>query len=150
MKGRAKMDRATIVGKLHEITDHYLLGSGTWPADRETLPAFRKLLREFGLDEDVPGTPGSTRSTILGREANVDLVMAFVGAWDLLEIPGILESNGYLDEDEMEALWSIVGETIRTCASSLCAQGISQILHSRNFSIELVHVLALNISFPIT
>ena len=101
------MDRAIIVSKLHEITDHYLLGSGTWPADRETLPAFWKLLREFGLDEDVAGAPGSTRSTILGREANVDLVMAFVGAWDLWEIPRILESNGYLDEDEMEALWSM-------------------------------------------
>jgi hypothetical protein len=33
--------------------------------------------------------------------------MAFVGAWDIWEIPYILEENGYLEESEGGALgWS--------------------------------------------
>jgi len=27
------MNKAIVIGKLHEIADHYLLGAGTWPAD---------------------------------------------------------------------------------------------------------------------
>jgi len=30
--------------------------------------------------------------------------MAFVGSWDLCEVPGILEKNGYLEEAETEAI----------------------------------------------
>ena len=55
------MNKAIIIGRLHEIVDHYLLGAGTWPADRETLPAFWKAVREFGLEEDVPGSPGTQK-----------------------------------------------------------------------------------------
>jgi hypothetical protein len=29
MAGRMKMDKAAIICKLHEFTDHYLLGAGT-------------------------------------------------------------------------------------------------------------------------
>ena len=97
-----KMDKAAIICKLHEITDHYLLGAGTWPADREFLPTFFKTVRELGLDEDVPDSRGSTRSTALGKELNLDLLMAFVGAWDIWEIPYILEEYGYLEESEAE------------------------------------------------
>jgi hypothetical protein len=32
--------------------------------------------------------------------------MAFVGAWDMWEIPRILEEHGYIDETETEALVS--------------------------------------------
>jgi hypothetical protein len=52
---------------------------------------------------DVPDSRGSTRSTALGKELNLDLLMAFVGAWDIWEIPYILEENGYLEESEAEA-----------------------------------------------
>jgi hypothetical protein len=61
------MNKAIIIGTLHEIADHYLLGSGTWPANREFLPAFFKTVRELGLDEDVPDSPRTTQSTALGR-----------------------------------------------------------------------------------
>jgi hypothetical protein len=98
------MNKASIICKLHEITDHYLLGAGTWPADREKLQALYKTFRNLGLDEDVPGSPGTTRSTALGKELKIDLLMAFVGAWDIWEIPYILEKNGYLEESEAEEL----------------------------------------------
>ena len=104
MAGRMKMDKAAVICKLHEITDHYLLGAGTWPADREFLPAFFRTVRELGLDEDVPESPRTTRSTALGKELKLDLLMAFVGAWDIWEVPYILEENGYLEESEAEEL----------------------------------------------
>jgi hypothetical protein len=100
------MNKASVICKLHEITDHYLLGAGTWPADREKLPALNKTFRNLGLDEDVPGSPGTTRSTALGKELKIDLLMAFVGAWDIWEIPYILEKNGYLEESEAEELYA--------------------------------------------
>ena len=100
------MNKAAIICKLHEITDHYLLGAGTWPADREFLPAFFRTVRELGLDEDVPDSPRTTRSTALGKELKLDLLMAFAGAWDMWEIPHILEENGYLEESEADELYN--------------------------------------------
>jgi hypothetical protein len=98
------VDKTSIICKLHEITDHYLLGAGTWPADRERLPAPHKTFRNLGLDEDVPDDPGARRSTALGKELKLDLLMAFVGAWDLWDIPYILEEYGYIDESQAEEL----------------------------------------------
>src|SRR5277367_3537610 len=98
------MNKAAIICKLHEITDHYLLGAGTWPVDREFLPAFLKKVRELGLVEDIPNRPGGGRMTALGTELNVFLLMAFAGAWDIWEIPYILEGHGYIEEIEAEEL----------------------------------------------
>jgi hypothetical protein len=98
------VNRAAVICKLHQITDHYLLGAGTWPADRERLPALFRTVRDLGLYEDVAGHPGTTQSTALGKELKLDLVMAFVGARDIWEIPYILEENGYLEESEAEEL----------------------------------------------
>ena len=54
----------------------------------------------MGLDEDVPDSLGTTRSTALGKELKLDLLMAFVGAWEIYEIPYILEEYGYIDESQ--------------------------------------------------
>jgi hypothetical protein len=104
------MNKASVIAKFHEIADHYMLGAGTWPAGRESLAAFWRVVRELGLEEDMPGSPGSVRSTALGQELNLELLMTFVGAYDLLEIPMTLESNGYLHEGEMDALWTMPEE----------------------------------------
>jgi hypothetical protein len=100
------MDKAAIICQVHKITDYYLLGPGTWPLDRDLLPAFLKTMRELGLDEDVPDSPGTTQSTSLGKELKLDLLMAFVGAWDIWEIPYILEANGFLEVPEAEELYN--------------------------------------------
>jgi hypothetical protein len=97
--------KAAVVCKFHQIADHYLLGAGTWPADPDGLPAFFKTVRDLGLDEDVPDSPpGTTRSTALGKELKLDLLMAFVGAWEMWEIPQILHEYGYIDETDVEDL----------------------------------------------
>ncbi|SRR6266702_1190494 len=63
------MNKTFVVSKLHEITDYYLLGLGTWPLNSESLPAFFKTIRTLGLNEDVPesrercGQPRSAQSS---------------------------------------------------------------------------------------
>ena len=82
------MNKVAIICKLHEIADYYLLGPSNWPVDKECLPTFFRTVRNLGLDEDVPDSrPGTTRPTSLGRELQLDMLMAFVGAWDIWEIP---------------------------------------------------------------
>ena len=108
VRGMVNMDKTTALCQLHGIIDHYLLGSGRWPADREGLSAILKKVRELGLDEEVvpDSLPHTTRSTRLGKELQLDLLLAFVGAWEMWEIPSILEDNGYLDRFEAEELYS--------------------------------------------
>ena len=99
-------DRAAAICKLHEMADYYLLGEGTWPAHREGLQAFFKTVRDLGLNQDVANHPGTTQDTALGKELKLDLMMAFVGAWDMWEIPNILEEHGYIEATEAEELYS--------------------------------------------
>jgi hypothetical protein len=100
------MNKAAVICKLHEIADYYLLEEGVWPINQEFLQTFFKTVRELGLDEDVPEMPGTTRSTAIGKELNLDLLMVFVGAWDFWDIPHILEENGYVEESEADELYN--------------------------------------------
>lgn len=101
---RSDMDKVAIICKLHALIDYQWFGSGVWPPARESLPAIYSVVRELGLDEDVPNSLGTRRSTSLGKELKLDLQMAFAGAWDLWDIPYILVEHGYFDELEAERL----------------------------------------------
>jgi hypothetical protein len=98
------MTRAAIICKLHEIIDHHLFGPGGWPAEREAVPAIFRYVRELGLYENVPDSPGTARQTLLGEELKLYLMMAFAGAWHLWDIPYLLEEHGYLDEGNADEL----------------------------------------------
>lgn len=101
------MDKASIICELHEIADHYWFGRGTWPIPRENLPALFKTFRSLGLDEDVPNSPGRTQPTKLGKELKLHLFMAIVGAWDIWDIPSILERYGCINEFDSEELYTV-------------------------------------------
>lgn len=101
------MNKAEITCRFHQIADHLLLGAGNWPPSSERLEDFRTWVRECALEEDVPDFPGTTRATALGRELNLDLMMAFVGAWEIWEIPYILESKGYITQPEADEVWEL-------------------------------------------
>jgi hypothetical protein len=100
------LNKADICRRLHAAAEFHLLGAGSWPADRESLGSFWKLLGDLGLTEDVPGEPATSRYTVLGKELNVELMMIFAGAVDLWEIPLLLDLMGYLDDDEADAIYS--------------------------------------------
>ena len=102
---RGGVDKAAVICQLHSIIDHYLLGEGNWPAETEVLPALYKTFRELGLNEDCPDDPDCERSTALGIELQFELLLAFVGAYELWEIPGILEENGFIEESEAEEIY---------------------------------------------
>ena len=120
------MNKAAVICKLHEIADYYLLEEGVWPINQEFLQTFFKTVRELGLDEDVPEMPGTTRFTALGKELNLDLFMAFVGAWDLWEIPFILKENGYLEESEADELYNGLDIAVRRLIGSGLDAGIER------------------------
>jgi hypothetical protein len=98
---------AAAIRKLHEIADHHLFGSGGWPASGESLSAIFRTIRDLGLDEEVHDGLGTTRSTPLGNEVSVDLMISFAGCWELSEIPSILVDRGYIDWKEAEELWEL-------------------------------------------
>ena len=102
---RGGVDKAAVICQLHSIIDHYLLGEGSWPAQTEALPALYKTFRKLGLNEDCPDDPECEQSTALGKELRFELLLAFVGAYEMWEIPGILEENGYLEESEAEEIY---------------------------------------------
>lgn len=101
------MTRAAAIRKLHEIADHHLLGSGGWPVSEESLSAIFRTIRDLGLDEEVHDGRGTTRSTPLGNEVSVDLMILFVGGWELSEIPSMLVERGYINFEEAEELCAL-------------------------------------------
>jgi hypothetical protein len=105
------MNKAEIICRLHQIADHLLLGAGKWPLSSERLEEFWTWVRECGLQEDVPESgPGTTRLSALGREINLYLMMAFVGASEIWEIPYTLESNGYITAAESSEVWDLASK----------------------------------------
>jgi hypothetical protein len=101
------MNKAEITCRFHQIADHLLLGAGNWPLSSDRLEEFWTWVRECALEEDVPDFPGTSQASALGREINLYLMMAFVGAFEIWEIPSILESKGYISEAEADELWEL-------------------------------------------
>jgi hypothetical protein len=57
------------------------------------------------LEENVPGRNDTSRSTPLGKELNVDLLMVFMGLWCEWEIPHWLEEYALIDESQSAAMY---------------------------------------------
>ena len=96
------MYKCTVIKNLHTMIDARLFGVRPWLPDREDCDAIRKKLDDMGLQERVPGDMLTTRSTALGRQLQLDLVMVFLGLWDEWEVPSILERYGLIDKvDEL-------------------------------------------------
>jgi hypothetical protein len=94
--------------RLETIAATRLFGDGDWLADLETASALSNLLQEMGLKEQVPNHPNTTRTTSLGKEFNVDLLMVFMGLWEPWDSIFVLEKHELLDGDEIDALFDLV------------------------------------------
>ena len=86
------------------MIDSRLFGGRPWFADQEVHNAMSKRLRDLGLDEQVPGKPGTTRSTNLGNEHRLDLMMVFMGHFGEWDVAWILEKYGLIDELERDKI----------------------------------------------
>jgi hypothetical protein len=102
------MSRSEIVAELEAMAFARLFGSRPWLTDWESRVALERKLEQMGLQEPVPGTSDTTRSTPLGRELHLDLLMVFIGLWDECEIPGILEDHGFIDDLEVEYMFDLL------------------------------------------
>ena len=91
---------AKVTRQLYIMTRERLFGEGPWRADRKTAVALNRQFIEMGLYQRVPGTAADLRYTELGKKLRADLVMVFMGAWDLFETPEILEMNGMMSREK--------------------------------------------------
>ena len=101
------LNKADICRALYNAAEFHLFGAGSWPADREALSAFWKMLDDFGLTTVVPEEkPGTIQYTPLGLELNVELMSIFAGAVELWDIPLVLDLMGHLDDEEAETIYA--------------------------------------------
>ena len=99
------MSRSKVVTQLHAMVDSRLFGRRPWLADRETCDAMFRKLHDMGLDEEVPGKPGTTRLTSFGKEQCLYLMMVFMGLFGECDMPWILEEYGLIDELECDEIF---------------------------------------------
>jgi hypothetical protein len=91
---------AKVTRQLYIMTRERLFGEGPWRADRKTAVALNRQFIEMGLYERVPGKAETLRSTDLGKELKADLMMVFMGAWDLFETPEILDMHDMISREK--------------------------------------------------
>jgi hypothetical protein len=101
------MNKAKIIAELENMVVTRLFGRRPWLADRETISAYHRKLREMGLVEQVRVEPPTWQYTPLGKEVYIELFQVFIGLWDEWEVPLILEQHGLLDESECDAIFDL-------------------------------------------
>jgi len=100
------MSKAEIIAELENMVVARLFSGQLWLADRETICAYRRRLKQMGLVEQEPLT---WQVTPLGKELNVELFEAFIGLWDEWDVPFILEKYHLIDESAA-AIWERMSE----------------------------------------
>ena len=84
---------AKVARQLYLMTRERLFGERPWRADKRTVAALVRQFIKMGLYQRVPGTVGDLRRTDLGKKLRADLMLVFMGAWDLFEVPEILDMH---------------------------------------------------------
>jgi hypothetical protein len=100
----SEMNKAEIVAELEGMAWHRLFNCRQWLADRETISAVHQKLIKMGLLEHI--SSDTWRNTPLGKELNIDLFEAFMGLFDVWEVPYILEDHHLIDEWESDSIWA--------------------------------------------
>ena len=98
----SEMNKAEIIAELEAMAWYRLFDSRQWLADQETFWASHQKLIEMGLVEQV--SPDTWRNTPLGKELDIDLFEAFMGLFDMWEVPYILEDHHLIDEWESDCI----------------------------------------------
>ena len=109
---RRAADKRAVIQDVHAMMVTRLFSGRPWLADREACDALGRKLFDLDLQERVPGDRSGTRSTSLGNELELDLVMVFIGLWDEWEMPFILERFGLIDETDKLRIY----ELLETCS----------------------------------
>ena len=96
-------NKGEALAAVHAAMDSRLFGEGDWLADRESCKAVDRLLHEHGFLLRL--SDSSSRSTPLGKETDVDLLMCFLGFFDEWEVPNTLYLRRYIDPEECDEIY---------------------------------------------
>jgi hypothetical protein len=100
---RPQMSKAEIVVELETMVTHRLFGCYRWLADQETSSAVHQKLIKMGLLEHI--SSDTWQNTPLGAELDLDLLLVFMGLFEIREVPLILEHYRLIDERELDSLY---------------------------------------------
>jgi hypothetical protein len=98
----SEMSKAGIVAELEAMAWYRLFNCRQWLPDQETFYAINLKLTKMGLIERI--SSDTSRHTPSGKEFNVDLFEAFMGIWDVWEVPYILERHRLIEECESDSI----------------------------------------------
>ena len=98
------MTKNEALSELHALVDARLFSGRAWLTDKETGDAVERKITAMGLSEKAPGEVETSRTTALGKECQLDLMLVFLGRWCHWEIPLILEEYGLIDEAKFELI----------------------------------------------
>ncbi len=104
-ESRGTMNRPMVITELHAMVHSRLFSRRPWLPDKEACCAMFRKLHDLGLEEEVPGQPGSTQETNLGTELSMPLMMVFMGLWGDWDMAMILEEYGLIDELERDNIY---------------------------------------------
>lgn len=102
------MNKSKILDQLNAMAAYRLFGERAWVSDPESFIAMDLMFLRLGLQEPVPGCSDTSRSTALGMELDLELIMAFVRSWADEEIPNVLLSYGFIDEIELDRIFELL------------------------------------------
>jgi hypothetical protein len=86
--------------KLHLLVNERLFVAKTWPPEPMIINA---VLDNLGLDERIDER--TFRNSRLGIAVDADLFKVWIGAWDICEVPAVMEMRGLFTSEEAEDLY---------------------------------------------
>ena len=102
---------AEILTEIEATISARLFGTGAWLADEETAGRLFQRTQQMGLEEPVSGEADRWRNTALGKELDVDLLMAFLGLWGEWDALYVLTERGCIDEQEVDHIITMMDES---------------------------------------
>jgi hypothetical protein len=91
------------VRNLHQLAHAAVSGQAVWPASPGKTDSIWQMLADSGVTETL--ADGTTRYTDPGAIAEIELLVAFIGAIHPWDIPFILKEHGYASEEETLEVW---------------------------------------------
>jgi hypothetical protein len=92
-----------VMQKLHQMADLAISGRTAWPASPEDSDSVWKMLADSGVTEE--SSDGRIGYTDPRASADIQLLVAVIGAIHTWDIPFLLEEQGYASEEEAVEVW---------------------------------------------
>jgi hypothetical protein len=88
------------VRNLHQLAHAAVCGQLNWPASPDRRRSIWQMLADSGVTEQ--SDTGAIRFTNSGARAELELLLAAIGAINPWDIPFVLQEHGYASEEDLE------------------------------------------------